>query len=71
MTGPVEVAHVECPKCGHRYETQFRGSMNVELDDFDDDYIREMSSGTCPECGHVVDLGALVVGPDGVWEWTS
>ena len=61
---------VECPKCGRSYQTFFRGSMNLELDDLDDEYIREMSTGTCPDCGHVVELGALVVERDGVWRFT-
>jgi uncharacterized protein (UPF0212 family) len=67
MTSPVETIEVACPDCGRQYETQFRASMNLQLDNFDDDYVREMSTGRCPACGHVVELGALVVGHDGVW----
>jgi len=37
------------------------------LDNFDDDYVREATTGKCPDCGTVVDLGSLVVGQDGVW----
>ena len=70
MTGPVEEVTIECPKCGRSYQTFYRGSMNLELDpQFDDDYIREMSTGTCPDCGGVVELGSLVVEPDGTWRW--
>jgi hypothetical protein len=72
MTGPIEEVTVQCPNCGHPYLTFYRGSMNLELDpQFEVDYIREMSTGTCPDCGHVVDLGALVVGRDGTWRWTD
>jgi len=42
--------------------------MNLQMDDFDDEYIEEMSTGTCPACGHKVQLDVLVVRPDGVWE---
>ena len=71
MTGPVEEIKVECPKCGHLYQTLYRGSMNLELDNFDDEYIREMSTAACPDCGHVADLDVLVVGRDGTWTWTE
>jgi hypothetical protein len=42
--------------------------MNLELDDFPDEYVEEMSTATCPSCGTRVDLGALVVREDGTWE---
>ena len=69
MTSPPKNVTVECPKCGSSYETIHRASMNLALDDFDEEYVREMSTGTCPSCGHVVELGALVVEPDGVWRF--
>ena len=69
MTGPVEEVTVECPKCGHSYSTFYQGSMNLELDDFDQEYLRDMSTGTCPDCGGVVELGSLVVESDGTWRW--
>jgi endogenous inhibitor of DNA gyrase (YacG/DUF329 family) len=71
MTSPVEQVKVECPKCGRSYTTDYRASMNLGLDDFDEKYVREMSTGTCPSCGHEVELGALVVEPDGVWRWSK
>jgi len=71
MTGPVEEVTVECPKCGRSYSTFYRGSMNLELDAFDEEYVREMSTGTCPDCGHAVELGALVVERDGTWRLTD
>jgi hypothetical protein len=69
MTSPVEEIEIECPKCRQRYRTLYRASMNLGLDDFDEEYVREMTTGTCGSCGHVVELGALVVEPDGVWRW--
>jgi uncharacterized protein (UPF0212 family) len=70
MTSPIEEVRVSCPKCAHVYETFFRASMNLSLDpSFDEAYIEEMSTGTCPECGEKTELGALVVGDDGVWNF--
>ncbi len=40
--------------------------MNFGLDDFDEEYPREASTATCPSCGHVVELDALIVTGD-VW----
>ena len=37
------------------------------LDDFDEDYIEEASSATCPHCSYRVSLEVLIVEPDGVW----
>jgi endogenous inhibitor of DNA gyrase (YacG/DUF329 family) len=68
MTSPVEEIRVECPTCGTTFDDWTRGSINLDLDDFDDDYVRRASTATCPSCGQVVDLGALVV-KDGVWRF--
>ena len=35
--------------------------MDLALDDFDDDYIKQMSTTTCPECGVKGPIGSLVV----------
>lgn len=68
MTSPIEEISVDCPKCAARYRTFFRASINLELDpEFDDAYVRSVTTGTCPSCGTVAELGALVVGRDGVW----
>ena len=50
MTSPPEEITVECPKCGHIYQDWFRGSVNLDLDDFDEEYLDQCSSATCPEC---------------------
>jgi len=67
MTSPPEQIEVLCPKCGIRYKDWCRRSLNLSLDDFDDDYIREASTSTCPECGVVVEHDVLVVERDGTW----
>ncbi len=43
--------------------------MNLQLDDFDEDYIRSATVKTCPHCGVEIQLSALVVGRDGVWRF--
>lgn len=65
---PPEEITIRCPKCGLSYQSWYRPSMNLQLDNFDDDYIKEMSTATCPECRHTVALGVLIVRRDGVWE---
>ena len=67
MTTPPEKITVEYPECSAVYGDWFRASMNLMLDDFDEDYIDEASSATCPNCGHRVDLDVLIIEEDGVW----
>ncbi len=38
--------------------------MNLQLDDFDEEYIRSATVKSCPHCGIEVQLSALVVGHD-------
>ena len=63
MTSPIELISVPC-RCGHVYETYYRASFNLNLDDFSEEYMEEMSTGRCPKCGHIVNLGALIVARD-------
>jgi len=67
MTSPPEKIVVTCPACGHEYEDWYRASINLQLDDFDDDYMREATTATCPQCNTTVELGTLVVDRRGVW----
>jgi ribosomal protein S27AE len=57
----VEEIRVECPRCATVFDDWTRGSINLDLDDFDDDYLRRASTATCPSCGHVVKRATLVV----------
>ncbi len=49
MTSPVEWVRVRCARCGLDYDTWYRGSLNLNLDNFDDDYIREATNRDVPE----------------------
>jgi len=69
VTSPPRKITVECPKCATRYDDWYRPSINLDLDDFDEEYLRRASTATCPECGHVVELNTLVVKGD-VWRFT-
>ena len=69
MTSPPEEISVKCPGCGKVYEDWWRASINLSLgEDFDDTYLDEATSSTCPDCGHKVLHGALIVREDGVRE---
>jgi hypothetical protein len=59
MSSPCEWIIVWCP-CGALYRDCWRASMNLSMDNFDDDYIQQMSSTTCPNCGLSSDLGTLL-----------
>jgi len=61
MSSPVARIDVVCPACGHKYQDWYRASLNFMLETFSDDYVRQASTATCPECEHVVDLSILLV----------
>jgi hypothetical protein len=50
---------VWCP-CGAVYSDSWRASVNLSLDDFDQEYVDRMSSTRCPECRINASLGAVV-----------
>ena len=68
MTSPPKQITVQCPECSQVYRDWHRASINLTMDDFDDDYIRQCSTSTCPHCGYTVEHDVLIVNPDGVWE---
>ena len=65
MTSPPRTITVTCPKCATRYEDWIRPSINLSMDDFGDDYVREATSVTCPACDLNVKLETLIVDADG------
>jgi DNA-directed RNA polymerase subunit RPC12/RpoP len=66
MTSPIERVKVTCPQCGHLYEDWYRASLNLDLDDFDDEYIDSATSAVCPKCSFKVYFGTLIV-RDGIF----
>jgi hypothetical protein len=56
MTMPPEQIDVECLKCGRVYQSWYRPSINLGLDNFSAEYLEAMSTATNPQC------------PDGVHE---
>lgn len=68
MTSPPEEITVKCPGCGKASETWYRPSVNLQMDKFSDEYLEEISTFKCPDCGHKVPLDILVVRPGGIWE---
>ncbi len=67
MTSPPEQIVILCPSCGQEFETWWRPSINLQLDDFDKEYLHEASVKACPHCETEVRLATLVVDRDGVW----
>ena len=51
MTTPPRDIEVICEECGEVFVDWVRDSINLSLDDFDDEYLEEASSVTCPKCG--------------------
>ena len=66
MTSPVAEIAVTCPDCGRVYRDWQRASIDLALDDFDDD-LEQASTTTRPACGVNRDPSTLVVrrGDDG------
>ena len=71
MTSPPEHIQVACPKCGHVYPDWYRPSINLTLEHFDEEYLEQASTSTCPECGHKVRHNVLTVREDGAWEFSG
>ena len=67
MTSPCKLISITCPGCGATYTDSYRPSINLTLDDFDDDYLDEVTSSTCPHCNYKVRHNVLTVRKDGVW----
>lgn len=65
MTSPPKEIEVTCPDCGHFYLDWYRPSINFSLDSFDDAYLEEASTTTCPSCGVKYDVGTLLARQSG------
>jgi ribosomal protein S27E len=71
VTSPPEQITVKCPGCGRTYTDWWRPSINLTLDRFDEAYVEEATSATCPSCGLRISLEALIVRDDGVWSFSD
>lgn len=59
MTSPPREIEVTCPDCGHFCLDWYRLSINLSLDDLDDECLEEATTTTCPGCGVKYDVGVL------------
>lgn len=66
MTMPANEIEIICPNCGIKYDDWTRGSINLDLDNFDDAYLDKCRSSVCPQCKHKVHHNMLIV-KEGVW----
>ena len=64
MTSPPREVTVCCPSCAIEYQAWHRPSINLDLDNFDEEYIDSVTSAVCPGCGHKVYFDTLVVRDD-------
>ena len=67
MTSPPQQITIDCPSCRKSFETWWRPSINLTLGDMDEDYVKEATIKTCPQCGEKIRLDTLIVGKDGTW----
>jgi hypothetical protein len=68
MTSPIEKITIICPACFHSFESWHRASMNLQIEEFSEEYIRKATIKTCPACGQEIHLGTLIVQKDGTWQ---
>jgi type II secretory ATPase GspE/PulE/Tfp pilus assembly ATPase PilB-like protein len=61
MTSPIKAIDVLCPQCRQQYQNWHRPSVNLDLDDFDDEYLDECASAICPNCNFKIYFGSLTV----------
>lgn len=67
MTSPIEEILIECPQCHTQFKAWRSPSINLQLDNFSEQCIDQMSSAVCPECKQKISLDCLVVEKDGAW----
>ena len=67
MSSPITDITVDCPSCGKSFETWHLASLNMQLDHFDEEYIRSVTVKTCPHCKAEVHLDTLIVDEEGIW----
>lgn len=69
MTSLPKQLTVKCPKCGKVYRGWYRPSVNLSIGDFTEDDLEEAMTVCCPDCGHRVSPGGLVVREGDNWSF--
>jgi hypothetical protein len=67
MTSPPQDIIIQCPTCNGTFKDWWRPSINLQLDHFDDEYLKRATVKTCPHCQTEIRLDTLIVDEDGVW----
>jgi len=67
MTSPPSQITIRCPSCRKTFDDWWRPSINLQLDNFDEEYIKSATIKTCPYCRAEVRLATLIVDKEGVW----
>ena len=71
MTMPCEEITVKCQNCGNVFNDFIRGSINLNLDDFDEGYLDRCTYATCPECKHRMKKSVLIVDKEGIFHFDN
>lgn len=61
MTSPPEEVKIQCPKCKRIFYFWTRPSINLDLDNFDPEYIKQVTIATCPQCKTTIELNNLII----------
>ena len=67
MTSPIDDILILAPAAATSIKDWYRASMNLGMDDFDDEYLDDASSAKCPDCGHKVVIDTLIVDHEGIY----
>jgi endogenous inhibitor of DNA gyrase (YacG/DUF329 family) len=70
VTSPPQRIKVACPGCSAEYEEWHRPSINLTLEAWTAEELRDATTARCPQCGLAVELESLIVEPDGTWRFS-
>lgn len=60
-TSPEQEVRVRCPKCDIHFTDWWRPAINLDLDDFEEEYLERATTADCPRCHARIQLDAVVV----------
>lgn len=58
---------VKCSNCGNEYEDWYRGSINLDIDNFDNEYVEKATTTICYKCKNKELLGSVII-KDNDWK---